>query len=187
MGNWIRTAVAALSVAGVLASSSGCAAGPTSTYTNAVGQEVTVNWRDYPLHAYTMPDEVLAAPVQEDAEEISAAILSELKTALGREYDLEWNARGEQGWYPSSGNGYGGDAMTTTWNSVGWNSNTVPTSTAEWRKIMSMSTGTPRGKPPKSTNSPAFHHGPSPSVTALPPCRTRIEPPWSRPLSPLPA
>lgn len=138
MGKRIRTAVAALFVAAVLAGSSGCAAGPTSTYTDAAGQEVTVNWRDYPLHAYTMPDDVLAAPVKEETEEVSAAILSEIKTALGNEFDLEWNARGEQGWYPSSGNGYGGDAMTTTWNSVGWESDTVPASTAEWDKVMSM-------------------------------------------------
>lgn len=133
-----RTTAAAFFMATALASVTACAAAPTSTYANASGQEVTVKWRDYPLHAYMMPDEVLAAPVKEDAEEISAVILSEIKTALGRDYDLEWNARGEQGWYPSSGNGYGGEAMTTTWNSVGWNSNTVPTSTAEWEKIIAI-------------------------------------------------
>ncbi|MDJ0311882.1 hypothetical protein [Arthrobacter sp. H35-D1] len=138
MKNRIRTALAGFAVAAALASVSACAAAPTSTYTNASGQEVTVNWRDYPLHAYRTPDEVLTAPVKEDSEEISAAILSEIKTALGREFNLEWNARGEQGWYPSSGNGYGGEAMTTTWNSVGWNSNTVPAGTAEWERIMAI-------------------------------------------------
>ena len=157
MGNRIHKAVSAFAVAAVLASASACAAGPTTTHTNTAGQEVTVNWRDYPLHAYTMPDEVLAAPVKENAEEISAAILSEIKTALGSEFNLHWNARGEQGWYPSSGNGYGGKSMTTTWSSVGWESDTAPAETADWEMVMAITSRITRAHglgPVKVT-----HHG----------------------------
>lgn len=28
-----------------------CSPSPTSTYTNAAGQEVTLKWQDYPAHA----------------------------------------------------------------------------------------------------------------------------------------
>lgn len=115
-----------------------CAAPPTTTYTNTAGQEVSVSWKDYPVHAYSLPEELLAAPVKEDAEGVSAAILDELKAALAEEFGLQWTASGEAGWYPAQGNGYGGKAMTTTFNSVSWASNTAPAETVDWERILAV-------------------------------------------------
>lgn len=123
-----------------LAGLSACAS-PTTTYTNAAGQAVTVDWKDYPVHAGNLPEDVLAAPVKEDAEEVSEAILTEIKAALDAEFGLEWVASGESGWYHTQGNGYGGKSMTTTWNSVSWNSKTAPAETVDWERTLAIVSG----------------------------------------------
>lgn len=117
---------------------SGCAASPTSSYINAAGTKVTVNWKDYPAHAYSLAEEILTAPVKEDAEGVSAAILDELKAALTEESELQWTANGEAGWYPEQGNGYGGKATTTTFNSVSWDSDSAPVESSDWEKILAI-------------------------------------------------
>ncbi|WP_449374378.1 hypothetical protein [Arthrobacter psychrolactophilus] len=117
---------------------SGCAAAPTSSYTNAAGEEVTVNWKDYPAHAGNDAATVLNAPVKEDAEGVSAAILDELKTALTEEFKLQWTASGEAGWFPTQGNGYGGKSMTATFNSVSLDSDSAPAATSDWERILTI-------------------------------------------------
>ncbi|WP_133162841.1 hypothetical protein [Arthrobacter glacialis] len=136
----IRATMGSVAVAALLGLGA-CAAPPTTTYTNEAGQEVTVNWKDYPVHAYSLPAELLDAPVKEDTEAVAAELFEEIKTALTAEYRMEWEARGEAGWFPTTGNGYGGQAMTYTYNSVEWRSTTLPPSTAEWKKIMSVING----------------------------------------------
>lgn len=136
----IRVGAAAIMVA-ALAAVSACASPPTTTYTDASGQAVTVDWKDFPVHAGTLPEDVLAAPVKEDAEAVSEAILTEVKTALDAEFGLEWAASGESGWYPSQGNGYGGKSMTTTWNSVSWSSKTAPAETVDWERTLDIVSG----------------------------------------------
>lgn len=146
---------------------SGCAAAPTSTYTNAAGEEVTVSWKDYPLHGYSLPEEILAAPVKEDVEGISTAILDELKAVLAEEFQLQWTASGETGWYPNQGNGYGGKSMTTTFNSVQWDSDNAPVESSEWARILAIinrittarGLGTMKLSPDADTvkNDPAWH------------------------------
>ncbi|MEO6530007.1 MAG: hypothetical protein ABI563_19375 [Specibacter sp.] len=124
--------VALVSVLGL----GGCAAPPTTTYTNGAGQEVTVNWKDYPLHAYSLPGDLRQAPVKEEGGVVSARILGQIRAALTKEFDFAWESTGEPGWQPDLGNGYGGQAMTTTYNSVEWSSTTSPASTAQWQKIV---------------------------------------------------
>ncbi|MHA7268584.1 hypothetical protein [Arthrobacter sp. HLT1-20] len=113
-----------------------CAAPPTTTYTNDAGQDVTVNWKDYPLHAYSLPEDLLAAPVKENVEFGSARLFAEIKTALNKDFSLTWKSAGEPSWNRDWGNGYGGKTMTSTYNSVEWSSTTLPVSTAEWKKIV---------------------------------------------------
>ena len=120
-----------------------CASSPTSTYTNADGQSITVDWKDYPVHAGTLSEDILAAPAKEDAEGVSEAMLTEIVTALDAEFGLQWAASGESGWFPSNGNGYGGKSLTTTWNSVSWNSRTAPAETADWEKYWASSAASP--------------------------------------------
>lgn len=117
---------------------SACAPSPTTTYTNSAGQEVTVSWKDYPAESYRVAEGLLGAPAKEDAEAISATLLEEIKTALGREFELHWSSSGESSWYPDGGNGYGGKAMTSTYNSVSWDSDTAPATTAEWERTIAV-------------------------------------------------
>lgn len=132
-----RTVTVAAAVASLIGLG-GCSAAPTSTHTNAAGEEVTVDWKDYPAHAYSLSEELLAAPVKEDAEGVSAAILDELKATLAEEFGLQWTSSGEAGWYPTQGNGYGGKAMTTTFNSVSWDSDSAPAKTSDWERILAI-------------------------------------------------
>lgn len=120
-------------LAGIL---SACGPAPTTTYSNAAGQEVTVNWKDYPGPSGVEPGDILASPTVEDADAAGSKIMTDLKTTLTDEFGVSWSSEGESGWYPSSGNGYGGHAMTSTLNSDIWHSNTVSSSTADWLRII---------------------------------------------------
>ncbi|MHA7304458.1 hypothetical protein ACX80E_04305 [Arthrobacter sp. TMN-49] len=136
----IRATVASVALA-TLFSLAACSAPPTTTYPNGAGQDVTVNWRDYPLSAGSLPDDLALTPVSEDAEAISAGLLGEIKTALTAEYGMAWESAGEAGWFPTTGNGYGGETMTTSYNSHEWRSTTLPAATTEWKKIMGTISG----------------------------------------------
>ncbi|GAA3622385.1 hypothetical protein GCM10022200_00640 [Microbacterium awajiense] len=109
----------------------GCAAAsPTTTYTDASGQEVTVDWSDYPAHAGIDADAVLEAPVAEDVEArweiIRAAVVDAIDVALdGALDDASWSERGDGGWTDEIGNGYGGQSMLSTYNSGSWEAEIV--------------------------------------------------------------
>lgn len=135
----IRAAAVSAAVASLVGISA-CAAPPTSTYTNAAGAKVTVNWKDYPAQAGHDAAEILSAPVKEKAEVVSADILADIRDTLGAEFGLQWAASGEAGWYPTQGNGYGGKAMTTTFNSVSWASDSAPAETSDWEQILAIIT-----------------------------------------------
>jgi hypothetical protein len=103
----------------------GCAASPTTTYTDASGETVTVDWSDYPLDPYTDPSEVLALPPVEQVGDrwpaVRAAVVAAIEAELGEEFgDLAWVERGEAEWFPYGGNGYGGETMLQVYNSAGW-------------------------------------------------------------------
>ncbi|MFC8303982.1 hypothetical protein ACFUCV_09910 [Specibacter sp. NPDC057265] len=131
------TALAAASVA-LLLGASACAAPPTTSYTNETGQEVTVNWKDYPVSAGLLPEDFSHAVTQEEAQATSDAVLTDIRAALTSVHAFEWSTRGEAAWFPGGGNGYGGKVMTSTFNSTQWESATAPASNAEWEEIVAV-------------------------------------------------
>jgi hypothetical protein len=112
-----------LTIGGIVA---GCTPSPpTTTFTDASGESITVDWSEYPADAYTGAEEVLDLPPVEDVERrwsrVRGALTDAIQAELGGEFgDLAWRKRGDDGWYESSGNGYGGDTMLQVYNSAGW-------------------------------------------------------------------
>lgn len=115
---------------------------PKTSYTTASGQEVAVDWKDYPAPSGNEPDQLLRAPAAEDIESVSAGILTDIMAALTQEFGMAWATSGESSWHPGggNGNGYGGVAMSTTYNSAGWLSDTVPAST-DWARVVEIVDG----------------------------------------------
>lgn len=120
----------------LLLGTNACAPPPTTSYTNEAGQKTTVNWRDYPVSAGLLPEDFSHAATQQEAQMTSDAVLNDIRAALTEMYGLEWTTRGESGWFPGGGNGYGGKVVTSTFNSVQWESDTAPAGTAEWEDIV---------------------------------------------------
>lgn len=136
---WFIAGVCALAIA-----LAGCAASPTTTYTDAAGEQVTVNWRDYPADAYTDAADVLALPAVEDVDARWRAIRADLVTAIEAEFAgelpaLRWAARGDDGWYPYEGNGYGGDSMLRVYNSASWEADVI-IPRDEWPRVSAAAT-----------------------------------------------
>ncbi len=126
----VRAAALAASAALTLLLAGCAAASPTTTYTDASGEEVTVDWRDYPAHAGIDADAVLAAPVAEDVEarweQIRVAVVDAIDAELDGALDAaSWSERGEGGWNDQVGNGYGGESMLSTYNSGSWEAEIV--------------------------------------------------------------
>ncbi len=144
----LRLTACMASRAGVTASSitlvvllAGCSASPTTSYTAPDGEKVTVDWADYPGHAYTDHADVLAAPLAEDVDESSDALLTEIETALTEEFGLEWEACPDSEppfWHKQEGNGYGGESLYLTYNSPTSESMTVPSGDAAWRRAIEL-------------------------------------------------
>ncbi len=88
---------------------------PTTTYETAEGEEITVSWEDYPAHAYTAPADALAAPSETEIAEHWASITRSIEER--NPWDLDFAPVLEDGWYPQTGNGYGGDSRQITYNS----------------------------------------------------------------------
>ncbi|ALE93224.1 hypothetical protein AOC05_14300 [Arthrobacter alpinus] len=135
-----RAASAALAAALLLGGLSACTSSPRTSYTTASGEEVAVDWKDFPAPSGNEPDQLLRAPVAEDIESVSAGILTDITAALTQEFGLAWATSGESSWHAGAGNGYGGVAMSTTYNSVSWASGTVPPS-AEWARVVEIVNG----------------------------------------------
>ena len=113
---------------------------PKTSYTTASGQEVTVDWKDYPAPSGNDPDELLRAPVAEDIEAAATGILTDIMAALTQEFGLVWAFSGESSWHAGAGNGYGGVSMGTTFNSVRWVGETVP-SGSDWARVVAIVDG----------------------------------------------
>lgn len=131
-----------IAVAASLALTS-CDSSPKTKYVAASGEQVTVDWVDYPGQAGVSAAEVLLAPSVEATRTQSAAILGEIESRLTAEFGLVWEngprgdgQRIEGDFYPGGGNGYGGKSLYVTFNSVPRESLTIPTSAADWHRIM---------------------------------------------------
>lgn len=133
-GKVLRAVLAAAVIAGCIA---GCSQAPTSTIVTDAGEEKTISWADYPGHAGTDAEQVLAAPTPNETERRAQAILSEIEAVLSRDYGLRWSADGDAaGWYPQSGNGYGGESYLVTYNSQSRVSDDVPDGPEAWREVL---------------------------------------------------
>ena len=133
-----RAAAVAAALALVLALSA-CSSSPTSTYRTDTGQEVTVDWADYPGHAGMETDAVLRSPSAEEVEEFSALVLGDIEQRLTTEFGVEW-ADGPDGegdrFHPFEGNGYGGASSYVTFNSTTRETRGIPTEAGDWDGIL---------------------------------------------------
>lgn len=92
---------------------------PTSTITDANGQQMTLSWADYPADDDKDPAAVLAAPRAEQVEAAAEALLADLQGSIdGHAAGLTWDRGSEGGVYQHDGNGYGGPTMHRTLNSA---------------------------------------------------------------------
>jgi hypothetical protein len=133
-GKLLRAVFAAAVIAGCLA---GCSPAPTSTIVTDSGVEKTISWADYPGHAGTEADEVLAAPTPEETERRAQAIMGEIEAVLSRDHGLHWSTDGDPAdWYPQNGNGYGGESYLVTYNSESRVSDGVPDGPNAWREVL---------------------------------------------------
>lgn len=124
-----RIAEATLLIA-LLAPLGACASSPTTQHVSESGHKVTVEWRDYPAYAGTDADLVLAGPTVEETPMHAPALLDEVMRELSTAFEdetgqLTWQQNGDDGWFPMSGNGYGGDSMLQTYNSPTWEAGAV--------------------------------------------------------------
>lgn len=132
-----RKLLATVVTAGLLMTGLGaCSRSPTTTHTNAAGQEVTLGWKDYPAHAGNDAATILMAPVKEDAEAVGEQLLLAITDSLATDFGLSFTAASSGGWHPTEGNGFGGKSMTTTYNSARWASDTIPPDAADWMRIV---------------------------------------------------
>lgn len=131
---WVAMAASAV----LLALQLGCAASPQTTYIDDTGRSVTVDWANYPTEGQYSADEVLAGPTVEETEARMEAMLTAVQEELDAEFGTsDWVAIGEDGWYPTEGNGYGGDDMLIVYNSVTWQSET-PVPRERWAEVNSV-------------------------------------------------
>jgi hypothetical protein len=114
----------------------GCAASPTTTVSRDDGTEVTLNWADYPGSADIDSEEILAAPRERDVKATERGLFSTIREDLDEQFDFEWVYSGEDGWYPSGENGYGGDSSLIVYNSRSLETDSVPSSVTDWQLIV---------------------------------------------------
>ncbi|MET0844083.1 MAG: hypothetical protein ABWX76_12890 [Leifsonia flava] len=114
----------------------GCAVSPTTTVIRKDGSTATVNWADYPGTADHDIEDVLAAPHEDEVEPLVDALFVEIQESLDSEFELAWSTTGDAGWYPTVGNGYGGESSFITYNSQSLETDSVPPSTADWKIII---------------------------------------------------
>lgn len=92
---------------------------PTSTVTGADGQQVTLDWADYPAGASVPADQVLAAPRAEEVEAVGNQVLLGLQAAVDAHAPgLDWERDGDGEVFESGENGYGGPSLHRVLNSA---------------------------------------------------------------------
>lgn len=113
-----------------------CAPSPQSTYTDADGRAVTVDWRDFPAEHGVDTDLVLTGPTIETTEDRVLDIIEAVTARLGDEFGMhDWEAVGPDGWYSGGGNGYGGESMLTVYNSPAWQS-AIVVPRGQWPEVI---------------------------------------------------
>ncbi|GAA2175490.1 hypothetical protein GCM10009846_25600 [Agrococcus versicolor] len=118
-------ATAAILVAGVAFGVVGMARlvdppSPTTTVTGADGEQVVLDWRDYPADPSVDPDDVLAAPRAEDVVDVGSAELAAMRRAFEPVAPgLAWSTPDAPDVLVTDvgGNGYGGASLHQVYNS----------------------------------------------------------------------
>lgn len=106
----MRTLATVLVAAVVVLSVGGCGS-PTTTYRTAAGDEVTVDWKNYPGHAVVEEVDPAAIPERADIETAWTELNTGIEANLSARFGYEWQVEGDTFWSAFGGNGYGGDSM----------------------------------------------------------------------------
>ena len=112
---------------------------PTTTYEGADGESVTVSWEDYPANSGYAADEILAAPAEGEVVDRWDAMKLEIEERLVA-WDLDFAPALDDGWFPQSGNGYGGASSLVTYNSEEQLSTGIPPR-EDWPEIVAIIDG----------------------------------------------
>lgn len=101
----------------------GMAPPPTSTYTDAPGKNVTVDWADYPAHAGMGGEVLLGRADQSELEPEVRPLIRGLRAAIADASGMEMTSVepedewfNDENWFVQQGNGYGGDSLLVTVN-----------------------------------------------------------------------
>ena len=126
---------------------SGCSAfglgpSPTTTYTDAHGEDVTVDWMNYPANAGQNGEALLGRPDQTALEPEARAFIGNLQAAIAAASGLEMTSEeseddwfSDEHWFPQQGNGYGGESMLITVNCCESATDGVPRP-AQWQAVL---------------------------------------------------
>lgn len=153
-----RRCAAAGLAAGIVLGLGACAPQPPSTtYVDADGEYVTLDWGGFPAYAFTDVEAVLAGPVVEDVPRREVQLIGSIRSMLEAEYGVApWELRTGDGetveirdpaaehrstagdpneWMPEAANGYGGESMLRLYNSPVWRGEaTIPRS--DWPGLL---------------------------------------------------
>jgi hypothetical protein len=106
---------------------------PTTTYTDANGETVTVDWKDFPATEGSDAEALLDAPDQAEVEASARQLVNDLRDAVEEAAGTPLvPQRAEESWFddedwsPQEGNGYGGEPLLTTVNCCRLSSDRVP-------------------------------------------------------------
>lgn len=137
-----RTLLGTVLAAGMLVTMTGCVGvwpfnSPKTTYVNDAGDEVTVDWRDFPGTVGIEIEQVFDAPSVEQTAAREREALAAVQEALEQfvEEPGSWESVGEGGWFTNGDNGYYGTSMLQTYNSPSWQFEvTIPVSS--WDSVL---------------------------------------------------
>ncbi len=120
----------------------GTAPSPVTTYTDATGESVTVDWADYPAASWIDGELLLEAPDEKELEPTARGLVAAVNDAIAEATGIRLEPlRSESTWfdednsYPQQGNGYGGESMLTTINCCELQADRVPPQ-GEWQAVV---------------------------------------------------
>ncbi len=120
----------------------GHAPSPKSTFTDASGATVTVDWKDYPAAAGMDGEDLVGKPDQSQLEAPARDFLQRLRAAIEQssgavlipvEPEATWF--GDENWFEQGGNGYGGDSLLVTVNCCALRAEQTP-DPSRWRAVL---------------------------------------------------
>ena len=115
---------------------------PTTTYTDAQGESITVDWVDYPAHAGMGGEVLLGYADQTDIESEARTLIRDLQAAVTGASGVEMHSMeperdwfGDENWFAQIGNGYGGESLLITVNCCELTSDGAPDMT-QWQSVL---------------------------------------------------